>query len=337
MTTLTDHWYIACASSQLDNEPRSTLVLEHPIALYRTREGKPCALEDRCCHRGVQLSLGTLTGDGTLACRYHGWQYDETGRCVHVPSLCSGANVPAGFRVRAYPCVEQDHYVWVWMGDGAPATEAPPAIRGLHDYAWTQGVIEADCGMQPLIDNILDASHLPFVHAGTHWSYFLNKLYGFKEYEYEVRVGDGGLAVFYPAAADESTDHLAPDVASYLELSLPNRLYVFQRGVKSDFYLVFHMVPCGPDKTRTEWLMRTRERKQGVEWTGAENITLQQDRAIVESAWRNNRRPGADVERSVPADFPQLMARKILAHMRAGEWPAKKSELVQRKLVLVRQ
>jgi len=115
-----NHWYIGCASSRLDREPRAVLLLGEPLVLYRDREGKPHALEDRCCHRGVQLSLGTLTPEGCLACRYHGWQYDGSGRCVHVPSLPAGTPVPEGFRVRSFACVEQDHYVWVWMGDGAP-------------------------------------------------------------------------------------------------------------------------------------------------------------------------------------------------------------------------
>lgn len=337
MTTILDHWHVACASSQLDNEPRATLLFEQPIALFRDRDGKPHALEDRCCHRGVQLSLGSVTDDGRVACRYHGWQYDGTGRCVHVPSLCGTTPVPAGFRVRSYPCVEQDHYVWVWMGEGEPTTRGPKPLRGLQGHAWTQGVVEANCGAQPLIENILDASHVPFVHIGTHWSYFLNKMFGFKEYEYEVRVSEEGLSVFYPPAADAAQDHLGPEAKSYLELLLPNRLYVFQRGVKSDFYLVIHMVPCAPDRTRMEWLMRNRERTQGVQWVGNENITLQQDRALVEAAWRNYERAGADFERSVPADFAQLTARKILDRMRVGEWPARKSEIVQRKLVLVRQ
>lgn len=334
---LQDHWYIACASSQLDNEPRAVTLLDEPIVVYRNREGQPCALEDRCCHRGVQLSLGTLTAEGCIACRYHGWQYDGTGRCVHVPSLCAGTPVPQGFRVRSFPCVEQDHYVWVWMGASEPTEAAPMPIRDIDGRAWKQGVVEANCSADLLIDNILDSSHVPFVHAGTHWTYFLNKMFGFKQYEYEVQVTGHGLSVFYPPAESAEQGHLDARVASYLELSLPDRLYVFQRGVKSDFYLVMHMVRAGAQRTRMEWLMQTRDRQQGVEWLGSENLTLHQDRVLAESAQGNYLREGNEFERSVPADYPHLLARKMIGLLRAGDWPAKRSELVQRKKVLVRQ
>lgn len=335
---LKNYWYVGCASSQLDNEPRAALLHDEPIVLFRDREGRPCALEDRCCHRGVQLSLGSLTAEGCIACRYHGWQYDRSGRCVHVPSLCSGAPVPAGFKVRSFPCIEQDHYVWVWMGDGPPSVDAPPRIRGLEAHGWTQGVIESACDVDLLFDNILDSSHIPFVHAGTHWGYFLNKMFGFKDYQYEVRTTDNGLAVFYPpTSSPEAPGHLDDKVASYLEFELPDRLYVFQRGVKSNFYLVLHMVSRGPGLTRVEWLMQQRDRVQGVQWMGSDNPTLQQDRTLLESAQGNYERAGADFERHVPADYPPLLARRLIALAREGQWPARREEIVPRKLVLVRQ
>ena len=334
---LNDHWTIACASSQLDNEPRAVTMFGEPLVVYRKRDGKPAALEDRCCHRGVQLSLGSVTDGGHLACRYHGWQYDDTGRCVHVPSLCSGARVPDGFRVRSFPCVEQDHYVWVWMGAGAPMPATPAPIRDIAGRGWTQGVVHAACNADMLLDNILDSSHVPFVHAGTHWNYFINKMFGFKSYEYEVARTDTGLAVFYPPAQSPGQSHLDERVGSYLEFALPDRLYVYQRGVKTNFYLVIHAVRCGPSATRLEWLMQSRDRQQGVEWLGSENLTLNQDRVLLESAQANYDRAGAEFERHVPADFPPLQARRILALVRDGAWPARRHEVVERKLVLVRQ
>src|SRR6218665_1246595 len=156
------------------------------------------ALEDRCCHRGVQLSLGSITAAGSLACRYHGWEYDGGDRCVHVPSLCTRTPVPEGFRVRSYPCIEQEHYVWVWMREGPPTVAAPAAIPGAGEHAWRQGTVEVACSADLMRDNILDSSHIPFVHVGTHWAYFLNRMSGFKEYEYEVRLTEQGLVVFYP-------------------------------------------------------------------------------------------------------------------------------------------
>ena len=336
---LNNHWYIACASSQLDASPRAFTLLGEPLVAYRGVDGVPAVLEDRCCHRGVQLSLGSVTPEGRIACRYHGWEYDASGRCQHVPSLCAGSRVPDGFRVRSRPCVEQDHYVWAWMGEEPPPA-GPSPIRHAADHGWTQGVIESACSADLLMDNILDASHIPFVHAGTHWSYFLNKLFGFKAYEYEVRQTGLGLAVFYPpgtADAEGEGVHLGEHVSSYLEFELPDRLYVFQRATRGQFYLVIHAVRSSATTTRVEWLMQSREVGQGVVWKGSDNLTLNQDRRLLESAQINYDRGGADFERHVPADFPTLQARRVLALAREGGWPARRQEIPQRKLVLVRQ
>ncbi|MCW5284640.1 aromatic ring-hydroxylating dioxygenase subunit alpha [Verminephrobacter eiseniae] len=307
-----------------------------PIVVFRNAQGRAYALEDRCCHRGVQLSLGSITAAGSLACRYHGWEYDGGGRCVHVPSLCTGTPVPEGFRVRSYPCIEQEHYVWVWMREGPPTVAAPAAIPGAGEHAWRQGTVEVACSADLMLDNILDSSHIPFVHVGTHWAYFLNRMSGFKEYEYEVRLTEPGLVVFYPPVADAQTPH-QEHAASYLQFDLPDRVTVFQRGVKNSFFLVIHLVRTGEFHSRVEWPMRQREGGHGAEWLGDENVTLQQDGVILESAQRNYRDFGADFERSVPADFPLLSSRKIVSLARAGRWASDRSSLTQRKLVLVRQ
>ena len=195
---------------------------------------------------------------------------------------------------------------------------------------------EVACSADLMLDNILDSSHIPFVHVGTHWAYFLNRMSGFKEYEYEVQLTEQGLVVFYPPVADAQTPH-QEHAASYLQFDLPDRVTVFQRGVKNSFFLVIHLVRTGEFHSRVEWPMRQREGGHGAEWMGDENVTLQQDGVILESAQRNYRDFGADFERSVPAGFPLLLSRKIVSLARAGRWASDRSSLTQRKLVLVRQ
>jgi nitrite reductase/ring-hydroxylating ferredoxin subunit len=34
-----------------------------PIMLYRTESGRAIAMEDRCCHRNLPLSMGKIEGD----------------------------------------------------------------------------------------------------------------------------------------------------------------------------------------------------------------------------------------------------------------------------------
>lgn len=339
MSKLHNAWFIACPSSRLgEREPRAVTLLDQPLVVYRDAQGKPHALEDRCCHRGVQLSLGRVTKEGHIACGYHGWEYDGTGRCVHVPSLCAGTPVPKGFLVRGFPCVEQDFYVWVWMGEGAPDTPAPAPIKDLGLHPWRQGTVPAACSAELLADNILDASHVPFVHKGSHPAYFFNRINGFVEYDYEVRLTDRGVMVFYPPTPDAGDPFPEDTVASYQHFELPDRVYVFQRGAKNHFHLVLHLVREGPMRSRIEWIMVDLKGEPGsVTWDDSYNTTLNQDRMILESSQKNYERAGAEFERSVPADFPQLMLRKAVALASSGEWETRRHELTQRKLVRVRQ
>src|SRR5262245_30722469 len=75
-------WYPVMPLEQLADGPKRFELLGQGLALFMDGEGKPAALEDRCCHRSARLSLGSLC-EGALACAYHGWRYDRTGQCVH--------------------------------------------------------------------------------------------------------------------------------------------------------------------------------------------------------------------------------------------------------------
>src|SRR5258705_13982449 len=115
---LTGHWYIAGPVVRLGRKPVSTLVGDHRVVLFRDEQRRANALVDRCPHRGVPLSLGSVV-DGTVRCRYHGWRFAGTGTCVEVPSLIDPVT-PNRCNVVSYPCVTQDGYVWVFIGDTQP-------------------------------------------------------------------------------------------------------------------------------------------------------------------------------------------------------------------------
>jgi toluene monooxygenase system ferredoxin subunit len=69
------------------------VVVRDRAVLLVNVEGKLCAYEDRCRHKGVPLSTGRLEG-GVLTCSVHGWVYDaHTG---------SGIN-PESTKLPSYP------------------------------------------------------------------------------------------------------------------------------------------------------------------------------------------------------------------------------------------
>ena len=77
-------WYLAAWSDELDKTPLGVMLLGESIVLYRRGDASPVALENRCAHRSLPLSLGCVRGE-LIECAYHGLQFDASGRCVHVP------------------------------------------------------------------------------------------------------------------------------------------------------------------------------------------------------------------------------------------------------------
>jgi len=167
---LRNRWYAAAESLELGREPGQApigrIFLGEPVVLYRTADGTPVALEDRCCHRRAPLSKGKVEG-ANLRCGYHGFLYDATGKVVWVPGQ---DKVPPDARVRSYPVLELYGYVWIWMGEAALADSvAVPDFHWNTQPGWTSGgaLLHVECSYLMLVDNLLDLSHVPFLHAAT--------------------------------------------------------------------------------------------------------------------------------------------------------------------------
>jgi vanillate O-demethylase monooxygenase subunit len=159
-------WYVGAWDHEVTRSMKRRILLDDPIVFFRRDDGTPVALEDRCCHRQAQLSMGKLVGN-IVTCPYHGLQFDTSGKCVKVPSQDM---VPASARVRAYPVIEKNHWIWIWMGD--PAKADPKLIEDFHfmdDPQWRFGgnYLHVESNYLLLVENLLDTTHLPFLHPTT--------------------------------------------------------------------------------------------------------------------------------------------------------------------------
>lgn len=163
---LRDCWYIAGLPAELDDTPVGRVLLGEPVVLFRDGDGTAAALEDRCCHRHLPLSMGRVV-EGRLQCGYHGLEFDARGACVNVPGQ---SRVPPGARVRQYPLVERHDWLWIWMGnpDGADPDLIPDVFwRDDPDWVATGVRWHTACGYELLVDIQLDNTHAPFVHPDT--------------------------------------------------------------------------------------------------------------------------------------------------------------------------
>jgi phenylpropionate dioxygenase-like ring-hydroxylating dioxygenase large terminal subunit len=159
-------WYIAAEPQEVGPRPLARTILELPVVLFRTQSGKPVALEDKCPHRFMPLSLGRVVGE-RIQCGYHGAQFDASGACVLVPGQ---ELVPPKARVASYPLVEKHGYVWIWMGDPAAAGDLstiPEFLYRSGDARWDGGYghfesIQANYNL--INDNLFDITHAEYVH-----------------------------------------------------------------------------------------------------------------------------------------------------------------------------
>ncbi len=161
-----DQWYVAAYGSEVTREFLARTICDEPIVFYRTEDGAPVALADRCVHRRFPLSESKLDGD-RVVCGYHGFTYEPTGACVYVPGQ---QRIPRTARVASYPVVEQDTFVWVFIGDPKLAEERPipraPWLNPDSGYVTVAGLEPIQSRYSLLVDNLLDLSHETYLHGG---------------------------------------------------------------------------------------------------------------------------------------------------------------------------
>ena len=63
---LRNYWYVAASGPEIGRKPFRRIIMNEPVVFYRTEDGTPVALEDRCPHRRMPLSMGKLVG--TMCC-----------------------------------------------------------------------------------------------------------------------------------------------------------------------------------------------------------------------------------------------------------------------------
>jgi nitrite reductase/ring-hydroxylating ferredoxin subunit len=134
--------------------------------LFRTAEGRPVAMRNRCPHRSFPLAKGKLVGD-TLVCGYHGMAFNADGMCTHMPAL---NHAPASAAVRTFPIVDRGPLSWIWLGPAHLADEALiPETPWLTDAGW--GTVTGDFHIKAdyvgMHENLIDQTHFPFLHPDT--------------------------------------------------------------------------------------------------------------------------------------------------------------------------
>lgn len=160
-------WYVAAWDHEvLADTLLERGILNQSILIYRLADGTPVALDNKCPHRHAPLHMGRREGD-SVRCMYHGLKFDAAGQCTEIPGQ---DRIPPKLCVKSYPMVQRGRWLWIWMGDPARADPALiPDAYSLNHPEWRMkpGYLHYDADYQLISDNLLDFSHLSYVHEKT--------------------------------------------------------------------------------------------------------------------------------------------------------------------------
>ena len=148
------------------------------LVVYRTESGVPHVLAAYCAHLGAHLGVGPgaklsrepgpgrVSGD-CIACPFHGWRYDGTGRCVEIPY--SEGRIPENARVRGFPAIEKNGLILAWhhLESKPPAWDLPD-LPEFADPDWVGPIYTdryIDTSLQDVTENDQDTVHFLYVHG----------------------------------------------------------------------------------------------------------------------------------------------------------------------------
>lgn len=186
-----DCWYVVALSSSIQDEPVSIPFEDGELVVTRNTSGTVAVRQGRCAHRGCSLSGGWMQ-NGQLTCPYHGWRYDDDGRCRHIPALRAEESIPAQARIKAFPAEEANGMVWAWI----PGQHKQPTypIEAIPEIERADMVHQPNADINYVfqthftrgIENGIDATHAPFLHGKSIGNVDPNADFSLPPYEIET-------------------------------------------------------------------------------------------------------------------------------------------------------
>jgi len=269
-------WTPALPLAGLNGPLQAFEIAGERLVAFRAGDGPWQVLADRCPHRGAALSLGRITDDGALQCRYHGWRFDGAGRCLKVPFNDLGDAARARIRAIALPCRELAGCLWVYTGlQAAGEPVLPDELTGPADQFGTYGE-EWAAHWTRAVENFIDFTHPPYAHRDT---------IGLYSHEFAERGGTSEVVVEAHAAGMTMTSYTGRQRVGFrAEWYAPN---MTQLHFGPGYALHVYSIPIDRLRTRVLTVRRLPPGEDPDDWSrraaAVDHRIRDEDRLIVES------------------------------------------------------
>lgn len=169
-------WYPVHYVEDLDKtKPTPFTLLERDIVIWWDRSANSWrVLDDKCPHRLAPLSQGRIAEDGLIECPYHGWAFTGEGKCDRIPQQVEGSKAETSQRacVASLPIAVKQGLLFVYPGnpENAAKTRVPiiePIEENPDEWVVINTFRDLPYDALTLLENVLDASHVPFTHHNT--------------------------------------------------------------------------------------------------------------------------------------------------------------------------
>jgi phenylpropionate dioxygenase-like ring-hydroxylating dioxygenase large terminal subunit len=244
-----NQWYIILESKEVPRgRPVGVLRMGERLVLWRDGAGNLSCMRDLCPHRGVALSEGKLVGDH-IQCPFHAFEFDRHGEVRLVPANGRAAHLPAAMHVQAYPTREAHGFIYIWWGETQAEYPPLPWFESIDEefaYATVRDTWAAHYSR--VIENQLDAAHVPFIHKTTIGSGHRTVIHGPVS-----TLDDSGLLNIW-VSSEKDTGQVAkkpsempvPDRKPSLQFQFPN---VWQNWIADDLRALLVFAPIDEENT----------------------------------------------------------------------------------------
>lgn len=160
-----ERWYAIFEAKKVKDKPVGIKRMGEQLVLWRGPSGQVVCMPDRCSHRGSVLSDGRIEG-ACLECPWHGFRFDESGRCTLIPANGKNKPVPRAFDLRKYIVREEHGFIWLWWGR---SRETLPELPWFDEVPRTTknsytSILEWNASFERVMESMLDMHHFPFLH-----------------------------------------------------------------------------------------------------------------------------------------------------------------------------